>query len=153
MKGILIAAILVSQAMSTPAVAADLEPEARMSPRQAGAFAGARLRIPFGGGEAGKVLGSLALAPTLHSRRSDGSVRTRLGQGVELGTSGGEKLQVALGGRAVSQIAGGGRVPDGPKAGISPIGWVAIGAAVAAIAYAAWFVHEMNDCDPHDDEC
>lgn len=154
MKRIAMAAMLASQAMGgTPAAAAGLEPEARMSAQDAGAFAGARLRIPFGGVESGKARASVALAPTMRGPRSDGSVRTRFGHGIELGASGDQKLRLSIGGTPVSQLAAGGRAPEGPKAGISALGWVGIGVGLAAVAFVAWFAHEMNDCDPHDDEC
>ena len=138
MNRMLVAALLVTQAaQGTMAAAAGLEPETRLSSQHAGAFAGARIRVPFGGQEAGKARAVLAVAPTLHGQRSDGSVRTRFGQGIELGTSGGEELRVSFGGRPISQLAQGRQGPGGPKAGISTLGWVAIGVGTVALLYVA----------------
>lgn len=138
MKRFLAAGLILTQAMGgTMAAAAGLESETRLTSHHAGAFAGARIRIPFGGEQAGKARATLAIAPTLHGQRSDGSVRTRFGQGIELGASAGEDLRVSYGGRPISQLAQRGKAPGGPKAGISTVGWVAIGVGTVALLYVA----------------
>lgn len=52
---------------------------------------------------------------------------------MELRLGGNAKPQLAFAGRPLSQIAQGRTGPDGRKAGISTLGWVAIGVGVAAI--------------------
>ena len=51
----------------------------------------------------------------------------------------------------MSQLRPGGGAPAGKKAGVSTLGYVAIGAGVvvvATLAVGVWFVSEMNE--PHD---
>ena len=140
MKNILMVSLIVSQAFGAlPAAAATLESDTRLSAQQRGAFAGARLRMPLGGAEAGKARATLAVAPTLHGQRSDGSVRVRFGEGVELGASRGEEPRLSFGGRPLSQLTEGKQGPQGRKAGISTVGWVAIGVGTAALLYLTLF--------------
>jgi len=89
------------------------------------------------------------VAPTLRSRSASGETRTRIGEGVELGFNGDDRVRLSLAGTPVSRLAQGEAGPDGRRAGISPIGWVAIGVGVAAVAAATWFVIAIND----DDRC
>jgi hypothetical protein len=140
MKDSLLVLLIVSQAFGAmPAAAASLELDARLSAQQRAAFAGARLRVPFGGAEAGKARATLAVAPTLHGQRSDGSVRVRFGEGFELGARRGEEPRLSFGGRQLSHFGQGKQTPEGPKAGISTIGWVAIGVGTAALLYLTVF--------------
>jgi hypothetical protein len=139
MRKLIIATLVGSQIMASaaPAAAADLDERQASSQRQLGAFAGARLRIPLGGSESGKARAGLALAPTLHSLRSDGSLRTRHADGVELSLAGQRKMQLTLAGRPVSQLAAGRRAPEGQKLGVSTVGWVAIGVGTIVLLVAA----------------
>jgi hypothetical protein len=119
MKSLAIAALVAAELAVAvqPAMAADLGDAQAASQRQ-GAFAGARLRVPLGGGEkAGKARAALTMAPVLHGRQADGSMRTRFGEGVELAFTG--KPRLSLAGRPVSQIAPGRTGPDGRKLGTS----------------------------------
>jgi hypothetical protein len=121
MKTLAIAALVAAQlaVAAQPAMAADLgDPQAVSSQRQ-GAFAGARIRVPLSGEKAGKARAALTMAPVLYGRQSDGSMRTRFGEGVEFGFAGTEKAELSLGGRAVSQIARGRTGPDGRRLGTS----------------------------------
>ena len=135
MKKITVVVLLVSQTLiGAQASAASLESETRFAAHQTGAFAGARLRIPFGGIEAGKPRASLAVAPTLHGQRSDGSVRTRYGAGMELGLSRHQNVQLSLAGRPVSQLAAGPAGPDGVKLGASTTEGLLIVAGIVVLA-------------------
>jgi hypothetical protein len=141
MKSLTMAALVAAQLSfaAQPAFAADLGDERGAVATRQGAFAGARLRVPLDGTNARKARASLAVAPIVQGRRADGSMRTRFGEGMELRLSGETRPQLALAGRPLSQIAEGRSGPDGRKAGISTIGWVAIGVGVAAITVFALF--------------
>ena len=149
MKRLTMAALVAAQLMATaqPALAAELS-DSRT--QQMGAFGGVRLRVPLDGrvGER-QVRAGLALAPTLHSRDLRGNSQIRMGEGLELGFNGNDRVRLSLAGTPVSRIAQGPAGPQGPRAGVSTIGWVAIGVGVAAVAAATWFVIAIND----DDRC
>src|SRR5688500_3382426 len=132
MKSLTMSALVAAQIMlaAQPAVAADLGDERGAASQRQGAFAGARLRIPLGGAKAEKARAGLALAPVLQGRQADGRVRTRFGEGMELRLAGGDKPRFAIGGRTLAQLAEGRAGPGGRKAGLSTIGWVAIGVGV-----------------------
>jgi hypothetical protein len=127
-----------------PAVAAELHQDRTATASQVSAFAGARLRVPLGGGRE-KPQAGLALTSTL---RSDSTGELRFAKGAELGFSGDEKIRLSLGGTPVSKIAPGGAPGEGRKIGVSTLGWVGIGVAVAVIGTVVWFYAEMSE--PHD---
>lgn len=140
MKKLTIAALIAAQlvASARPALAADLA-EGRI--QEAGMFAGFRLRAPLAG-EAGRqpVRAGLALAPTLQSRAMNGGeVRTRFGEGLELGFNGRQPAGLSFAGTPVSRLAQGSAGPDGHKAGISTLGWAAIGVGVVAVSLFALY--------------
>lgn len=113
MKGLAIAALLAAQTAggATSAFAADLWAGQEI---QAGAFGGLRVRIPFGGNrEDRRVRAGLAVAPTLQGRFGDGSVRARIGEGLEFGYRSGRPLSFSLAGQDLGRgrpgaAAGGG---------------------------------------------
>ena len=128
-----IAALVASQLLATaqPAFAAELT-ETRS--QQMGAFAGFRMRVPLDGRASERqVRAGLTVAPTLHSRSGDGEVRLRIGEGLELGVTGGEPVRLSLAGTPVNRLAQGPAGPDGRRMGISTIGWIAIGVGTAAL--------------------
>ena len=135
MKALMLGALVSAQILvaAQPALAADLGEERGAVAARQGAFAGARLRIPLDGTSARKAQAGLTVAPIVQGRRADGSIRTRFGEGMELRLNGDAKPQLAFAGRPLSQIAQGRTGPDGRRAGISTLGWVAIGIGVAAI--------------------
>jgi hypothetical protein len=140
--GLVAAAQILSAAQ--PAVAAELHQDRTATSSRVSAFAGARLRVPLGGGRE-KPQAGLALTSTL---RSDSAGELRFAKGAELGFSGDEKIRLSLGGTPVSKIAPGGGPGEGRKLGVSALGWVGIGVAVAAIGTVIWFYAEMSE--PHD---
>jgi hypothetical protein len=147
MKTLTMAALLAAQLVTAapPAMAAEL---ADGRTQEMGAFGGVRVRMPLDG-RAGErqIRAGLTLAPTLQGRDVRGHSRTRIGEGLELGLDGDDRVRLSLAGTPVSRIAQGPAGPDGRRAGISPIGWVAIGIGVAAVAAATWFVIAINDED------
>ncbi len=113
-----------------PAAAAELHRDGVHSPSQVSAFAGARLRVPLGGGRE-KPRGGLALTSTL---RSGDSGELRFARGAELGFSGpGSKLDLSVAGRPISKLAAGKAGPAGRKQNFSTAGWIAIGASAVII--------------------
>jgi hypothetical protein len=113
-----------------PAAAAELGQDRTATASQVSAFAGARLRVPLGGGRE-KPRAGLALTSTL---RSGATRELRFAKGAELGFSGrGSKLDLSLAGRPLSQLAPGRPGPDGRKQGFSTLGYVAIGASAVII--------------------
>jgi hypothetical protein len=140
MKKLTIAALVAAQLLGStqPALAADLA-EART--QEAGMFAGFRLRVPLAGEQNRQpVRAGLALAPTVQSRAMNGGeVRTRFGEGLELGFNGRQPVALSFAGTPVSRLAQGPAGPDGHKAGVSTLGWVAIGVGVVAVSLFALY--------------
>jgi hypothetical protein len=131
MKFVLAAALCAVQTLSVPAWAADLTAGDAAVSRQMGAFAGARLRVPLGGGKE-KPQAGLALTSTL---RNGGRAELRFAKGAELGFSGNEApMRLTLSGTPVAQLAQGSAGPAGRRLGVSTLGWVAIGVGVLAAA-------------------
>lgn len=150
MRRLLIAGLVASAQVlpaAQPAMAAELHQDRTGLTNQVSAFAGARVRVPLGGGRE-KPQAGLALTSTL---RGGATGELRFARGAELGFSGDEKVRLSLAGRPVSQLASGGEAGNGRKLGVSTLGYVAIGVGVVVVvslAAGAWFVHEMNE--PHD---
>lgn len=143
MRKMLIAA-LSAQLCLSPAFAADLLAERETAAHQTGAFVGARVRMALGGGEErGQLRAGLVMAPTLRSLSSDGRVTTRFGEGLELGARQDRPLTLSLAGQPLA-----GPESQRPRAGVSTLGWIAIGTAIVVAAGVIWFVDAMND--PHD---
>jgi hypothetical protein len=155
-----IATLLAGQAMTTaqPAFAADLIE--RQTPLM-GAFAGARLRMPFGGRAHQRLRAGLTIAPTMHVRGSDGTSRTRFGEGLELGIAQNRPLELSIAGTRLDRlgVAPGGTGPGGRRAGVSTLGWIAIGvgATIVVVAGAGFLVlRDIADCgldDNHNRDC
>ncbi len=139
MKKLTIAILLAAQMIGSaqPALGADLTES--QSPRM-GAFAGLRLRVALDGeGEPEPVRAGLTLAPTLQTQGQSGEIRTRFGEGLEFGIRGNSPLRLSLAGTPVSRLAQGPAGPDGQRAGVSTVGWVAIGVGVVAISLFALY--------------
>jgi hypothetical protein len=149
---LIVAALIAAQAVAgTEAAAASLDTETRLAAQRTGAFAGARFRVPFGGAESGKARATLAVAPSFHGQKSDGSLRTRYGAGMELSLTGWQNAQLSLAGTPVSQLAAGRKGPDGEKLGVSTTGWLAIGIGGIVLAIGTLYVLADarcgDDCD------
>lgn len=148
MKFLVMGALAAAQIAlaAQPVTAAELQREAS-GPNQIGSFVGARMRVPLGAsGE--KPHAGLAFTAT---QRAGETGTLRFSKGMELGFSGDDKVRLSLAGRPVSQLRPGRGAPTGSKAGVSTLGYVAIGVGVVAVvtlAAGVWFVNEMNE--PHD---
>ena len=105
MKKLTIAALIASQilAAAPPAFAAPLDDRVEITDQRRAAFAGARVRIPFGGAEAGRARASLALTSVGHSQSADGRIRTRFSDGIELGLTPQRPLTLSIGGAPVAE--------------------------------------------------
>ncbi|MBV8687800.1 MAG: hypothetical protein JOZ90_05745 [Alphaproteobacteria bacterium] len=105
MRKVMIAALIAGQAatVAPAAGAAELGREEVVTGQQRGTFAGARLRVPFGGSEAGRPRAALAFTPIDRTRLSGGGERLRLGEGVELGLKAGEPVKLRLGGATMAE--------------------------------------------------
>ena len=155
MKRAMMAALLGGQLMTAvqPALAADLIE--RDTPLM-GAFAGVRLRMPLGDRAPQRLRAGLTLAPTMHVRGSDGAARTRFGEGLELGLAPNRPLELSFAGTRLDRfgVRPDGNAPGGRRAGVSTLGWIAIGVGativVAAGAGYLW-LEDALDCDPGDD--
>ena len=146
MKKLLIAALVSAQLVTgaTPAFAADLT---RTETQQMGAFGGLSLRIPLDGRrDRRQVRAGIAFAPMLQSRAQDGAVRTRIGEGLELGLGGNRPPALRIGGTPVDRIG----APDGRRANISTVAWIAIGVGASAIILvgALALCMEDSECNP-----
>ena len=101
----LTAAALAAAAVSIvvqPVAAAGLPREAAIQTER-GTFAGARLRVPFGGREAGKARASLSFTAVNRTRLGSGAEQLRFAEGVELGLRSGEPVELRLGGATLAQ--------------------------------------------------
>jgi len=103
---LLIGALVAGQLLtgSAPAFAQSFAPAQET---QAGAFAGLRVRLAFGGGANQEPLrAGLAFAPATRTESQDGRVRARIGEGVEFGLRGREPMQLSIAGRSLRQLSG-----------------------------------------------
>ena len=128
-------ALLASQLLTVaPARAAELDGRGPALGVERGAFAGARLRMPLGGRAGEKAQAGLTLAPALH----DGRGRVALGEGLEFGVAGRDGPALRMAGRRLDQAQ------VGPRAGVSTLGAVAIGAGLVAVGFVVWLVDAAN---------
>ena len=119
MKRLTILALLAAQVVTAtqPALAADLTDT---SAQRIGAFAGLRVRVPLDSArDTRAVRAGLTLAPTLQSQSRSGEMRTRFGEGLELGITGDQPVRLAFAGTPLSRLAQG---PAGPVGDAGPQG-------------------------------
>jgi hypothetical protein len=124
-------------ASAQPAWAADLGDSGGSAVQRHGAFAGARLRVPLGGEHGEKARVGVTVAPLTESLGADGRLKTRFGEGMELGFSGREKAGLRLGGKSIAQLAPGRQGPQGAKAGVSTLKGLAIVGGVVVLTLGA----------------
>jgi hypothetical protein len=139
-----------------PALAASLGP-ATGDHTRVGVFAGAQVKLTLGGARPEAPRASLGIAPTLQSQRIDGASRSRIGEGLQLSLAPNRPVELNLAGTRLDRLGvrRGGETPDGPKSGVSTLGWVGIGVGVVVVAAGgfAFWLHEAMECGPSDDEC
>ena len=144
MRNRLITGLIAFQLVAAPVAAADIVKDSPMTSSQTGAFAGARVRLALGGGERqGQLRAGLVMAPTMRSESNDRRSVLRFGEGIELGARQGSPLGLSIAGRPVTGPEA--RRLSGPRAGVSTIGWVAIGTGVVLVVGALLLVDAMND--------
>jgi hypothetical protein len=153
MKKLTIAALFAAQTLTAaqPVMAAGM---VEAPDRQVGAFAGFRLRVPLDGDARKRpIRAGLAVAPMLRTGNRDGEVRTRFGEGLELGIAGENPARLSLAGTPVSQIGQGQAGSRDRRLGVSTLGWVAIGvgALVVVVVAAGAICLNDSDCLPDDD--
>ena len=140
MRKLLIAALVTGQVLgaAAPAFAQSYAP---VRETEAGAFGGIRVRISFGDGARESVRAGLAFAPAARTAYQDGRVRTRLGEGMELGYRSGRPVSFSLAGRDLGSFRLNAAQGEEPRhrRGVSPLVWVGIGVGVLAIAAVALF--------------
>ena len=145
-RSLAIASLIATQLVATPIAAAELVRDHAIAATETGSFAGAQLRLPIGG-QAGRerLRAGLVMTPMLRSETAGGRIATRFGEGIELGfgtSRRGAALSVA--GRP---LTGQDRSLPENRAGVSTIGWVAIGVgAVAVILLAAAVTCQETNC-------
>jgi hypothetical protein len=140
MKFVTIGALIAAH-IACAAQAAELPRDPSTETTRIGSFAGARVRVPLG---ATKEKPHAGLAFTATQRTGDTGA-LRFSKGMELGFAGDGKVRLSLAGKPVSQLRPGAEGPAGRKLGVSTLGWVGIGVAVALVAGTIWFVDAMND--------
>jgi hypothetical protein len=131
MGGLLLAQLAIAAQPASAATLHDQEIAARQS---VGAFAGGRVRIQLGGRTA-KASAGLALAPMGRSVGQDGSVRLRLGEGVDFASTNGGAPGLRLAGRPIEEVRKGFQDKEADEDdGLSPvaIGAIVIGGLVVA---------------------
>jgi hypothetical protein len=148
-----LAVLALGAMVGEPVLAAELVSEQQ---GRVGVFGGVRVNLTLGGRTAdGRARAGLALAPTTRGRTASGATRMRIGEGIQFGLAERGRAELTFGGTRVDRlgIAPGRQAPNGPRAGVSTLGWVGIGAGVVLvgiIGYGIW-LHEALECDPGDD--
>ena len=145
MKTMTMTALIAGQLMTsaTPAIAGTF-PVAET--HQAGAFGGVRVRVALDGARnERRVRAGLTLAPTLHSQTVEGGVQRqlRIGEGLELGVRGRDRVQLSLAGRDVRRL--GAQEGDEDDGGVPTWALIVGGVVVVAGAGLLWFVDAMAD--------
>ncbi len=103
MRALTIAALVAAQLLPTaPAPAADLHDD-RLVTQQRATFAGARIRMPFGGSDSGNVRASLSLTSMQKADLAGGPSRTRFGEGIEFTVRQSAAPELRLGGMPLAQ--------------------------------------------------
>ena len=145
MRKLLIGALIAGQALggTAPAFAQGF---ASAQETRTGAFAGVRIRMPFGGASREPLRAGLAFAPAVRTETQDGRVRTRIGEGLEFGLRGREPAQFSIAGRNFRQLNAQG---EGGRRGIPTGVWIAGGLVLATVGVvvAAALVLESADDD------
>ena len=146
MKKLLMTALVSGQVL-TSAAPAFAQGYAPVRDAETGTFGGVRVRVPFGGPAREPARAGLAFAPTVRTEHMDGRVRTRIGEGLEFGFNGRGAAQVSLAGTPVNRLVQGRAGPGGRRAGISTIGWIAIGVGSSLVILVAATAICASDSD------
>jgi hypothetical protein len=148
-----LAVLALGGVIGEPVLAAEISADQQ---GRVGVFGGLRVNLTLGRRTSdGRARAGLALAPTMRGRTVSGETRLRIGEGVQFGMAERGRAELTFGGTRIDRlgIAPNGRAPNGPRAGVSTLGWVGIGAGVVLVGmlgYGIW-LHEALECDPGDD--
>ena len=144
------AALALATVLASPVQAS----EWGMADSRSGTFAGARFRIPLGGGQSARPEAALAIAPMMERRSSHGRQSLAIGQGVALNFAG-KRPELRLGGLRADHafnLATGNKQAPNPKSRLSTGTWLAIGAGVVVVG-AVIFVATMTCVGKDPDFC
>ena len=136
------AALIASQALAPPALAAELFGSGEPVEVERGAFAGARLRVALGGRRDGEIRAGLALTPISLRRSSDGAVGRQFAEGFEFGGGQGAPFGLRLAGRP---IGGGDRAAQSRRLGVSTLGAAAIVGGVIVAGFIGYALVSRSD--------
>lgn len=149
MKTIAAASLIAAQLLAAaPAGAADLVASGDPAQVRMGAFAGARIRLDFGGRQDRQVRAGLTLAPFSRSQTMDGRTALRYGDGFEFGIAGREPAEVRLAGYRIGSsdpLRGG----TGQRLGLSTIETTLVvgGVIVVGLLGLAFFGRSGGCCE------
>jgi hypothetical protein len=140
--------VAATAVLTVPAHGASLQADAETI--RAGAFVGARLRLPLSAGGSRKLQAALSVAPLRSYRSGAASAVTYIGEGVAVDFASGRPA-LTLGGYSTPAALGlrrQGVVTDKQRLGISTGGWIAIGLlTVGAIVAVTQFTCVGEDKD------
>ena len=148
--------IIATTLIASPVQAGDWRNQ--VTDTRPGAFVGARIRLPLGGGtDAGRPNAALTIAPAVRSVSAEGEIRTRTGEGISLNLASASGMTLTLAGVRADPALGftpGRKTSAGQKLGLSDAGWVAVGVGGVLLAGAAIFAVATH-CDESDssDDC
>ena len=155
MRLMVIAALVLGQCPLAPLAAADIDGGTAETQQRIGTFTGARVRIAFGGRQAGKPRLGLGVSGISQNRTPDGRAVTHYAEGLQVGLAADRGLGLSVGGRTlVGRGLGAQQQPDAePEAeeeegGLSTleiVGLVAGGVLVAGGIGLALLIDAMND--------
>jgi hypothetical protein len=148
MKTITAVSLIAAQLLAAaPVHAADLGVAAADQAQvRMGAFAGARVRLAFGGPERDQVRAGLALAPFSRSQAIDGRASLRYGEGFEFGIAGRGPAGFRLAGYRLGQGPMRGDT-GGPRLGLSTLETAAVVGGGIVVALLAVALVGRNDDD------
>lgn len=137
MKTFVTAALIAAHLAAAPAMAASLE-RLETSAVRAGAFAGARVRVHFGGRDSGRTLAGVGIGPVRTAQASDGRIRTSFGEGVSFGFAGNAaQPRLSLAGRSIEDM----RLQADGKGGDVPT-WAWVAGGVVLVLGAAFIAYD-----------
>lgn len=145
---------LIMSLVGASLFAAPTQVNAQPADIRPGAFAGVRFQLSLGGQTGARPRAALAISPTHTRIFGDGTVETRIGEGVALNLTAGAKPTLTIAGVTANsrlRFQRNGEVNSSDQIGVSETGWVAIGVGVAAAAAAVGFVLVLDEAKDNSD--
>jgi hypothetical protein len=140
--------------VATTVLVAPMQVNAQPKDIRPGAFAGIRFQLSLGGQARTRPKAGFAIAPTQTRISDDGTVRTRMGEGLSLDLTAGTQPKLTLAGLPANtwlSLQTKGRVNSSEKSNVSETGWVAIGVGLAAVAAAVGFILVLDEAKHNSD--